>query len=124
MVDNPVTAWKQHELRVAKKLGGTRAGPNGKHGSDISGTPFAVECKRTTRYSLRRAWVDQARRQSKQEGKPWLLVVSEHGDRSPIVVMEFAALLELLNVAEEEGDVTVSMPRDDGTLVYPADFPR
>ena len=97
-----VTAWKRHELRVAKALGGTRTGPQGKHGSDVAGTPFAVECKRTTRYSLRGAWIEQARRQSRQEGKPWILVVSEHGDRSPIVVMEFSALLELLNVSEEE----------------------
>lgn len=97
-----MSAWKRHELRVAKALGGTRTGPQGRHGSDVAGVPFAVECKRTTRYSLRRAWIDQARRQSKQEGKPWLLVVSEHGDRSPIVVMEFAALLELLGRTERE----------------------
>ena len=91
-----MTAWKQHELRVAKALGGTRSGPQGKHGSDITGVEFAVECKRTTRYSLRRAWVEQARRQAKQEGKPWLLVVSEHNDRSPLVVLEFSALLDVL----------------------------
>ncbi len=88
-------AWKAHELRVAKALGGTRAGPQGKHGSDITGTPYAVECKRTSRYSLRRAWIEQARRQARQEDKPWILVVSEHGDRSPICVMEFSTLLTL-----------------------------
>lgn len=92
-----MTAWKDHELRVAKKLGGTRAGPQGKHGSDINGVPFAVECKRTTRYSLRGAWIEQARRQARDEGKPWLLVISEHRDRSPILVMEFSTLVELLD---------------------------
>jgi hypothetical protein len=88
-----MTAWKQLELRVAKALGGTRTGPQGRHGSDVTGTPYAVEVKRTTRYSLRRAWIDQARRQARQEAKPWLLVIAEHGDRSPLVVMELATFI-------------------------------
>jgi hypothetical protein len=94
-----VTAWKQFELRIAKALGGTRTGPLGAHMSDIQGVPYAVECKRTTRYSLRRTWIEQARRQAKAEGKPWLLCVSEHNDRNPIVVMEFQTLLRLLEAA-------------------------
>jgi hypothetical protein len=44
-------------------------------------------------------WIEQARRQAKQEGKPWLLCVSEHNDRNPIVVMEFQTLLRLLETA-------------------------
>lgn len=90
-----MTAWKDHERRVARALGGERSGPLGRHQSDAVGTPFAVECKRTTRYSLRRAWIEQARRQSKDEGKPWLLVVAEHGDRVPIVVLDFRHFVEL-----------------------------
>jgi hypothetical protein len=89
-------AWKAHELRVARALGGERSGPLGRHGSDVQGSPFAVECKRTTRYSLRRAWIEQARRQSKAEGKPWLLVVSEHNDRTPIAVLDFGTLAALV----------------------------
>jgi hypothetical protein len=92
-----VSAWKDHERRVARALGGERSGPLGRHGSDANGTPFAVECKRTARYQLRSEWLTQARRQSKQEGKPWLLVISEHNDRRPIVVLDFAAFVELVS---------------------------
>jgi hypothetical protein len=94
-----VTAWKDLERRTARALGGHRTGPLGKQGSDVQGTPFSVECKRTTRYQLRQAWVDQARRQSRAEGKPWLLVISEHGDRRPIVVLDFWAFAQLAQTA-------------------------
>lgn len=93
------TAWKAFELRVAKALGGTRSGPLGRHQSDVAGVAYAVECKRTTRYSIRRAWVEQARRQSKQEGQPWMLVVSEHNDRQPIAVVDFWWLVDVLKRA-------------------------
>ncbi len=92
-----MTAWKTLELRVAKALGGTRTGPQGKHGSDIAGTPYATECKRTTRYQLRAAWIAQARRQAQQEHKPWLLVIAEHGDRNPICVCDFHWLVQILD---------------------------
>lgn len=90
------TAWKAFELRVAKALGGSRTGPLGRHQSDVGGIAYSVECKRTTRYSIRREWLEQARRQSKQEGKPWMLVVSEHNDRAPIAVVDFWWLVEQL----------------------------
>lgn len=90
-----MTAWKDLERRVARALGGQRSGPLGRHGSDVTGAPFSVECKRTTRYSLRSAWVEQARRQGKVEGKPWLLIISEHADRRPLAVMDFWMLAEL-----------------------------
>lgn len=82
-----MTAWKDLERRVARALGGERNGPN--PGSDVVGTPFSVECKRTTRYQLRRDWIEQARRQAQVDGKPWLLVIGEHNDRNPIVVQDF-----------------------------------
>lgn len=91
-----MTAWKDLERRVARALGGERSGPLGRHQSDVAGIAYAVECKRTTRYSLRRAWVEQARRQSRQEGKPWMLVVSEHGDREPLAVVDFWWLVGVL----------------------------
>lgn len=94
-----MTAWKDLERRVARALGGERSGPLGRHGSDATGTPFAVECKRTTRYQLRQAWIAQARRQAKQEGRPWLLVVSEHNDRRPVVVLDFWAFAEIAQKA-------------------------
>lgn len=93
----PEQAWKRLERRVAEALGGTRAGPQGRHGSDVRGVPFAVECKRTTRYCLRRDWIEQARRQSRQEGKPWLLVIAEHDDRAPICVVDFDWIVGVLS---------------------------
>jgi hypothetical protein len=94
-----MTAWKDHERRTARALGGERSGPLGRHGSDTTGTIFAVECKRTTRYQLRRTWIEQARRQSKQESKPWLLVIAEHNDRAPIAVVDFGYLVSLIQAA-------------------------
>lgn len=94
-----MSAWKDLERRVARALGGERSGPLGRHSSDARGTRFAVECKRTTRYQLRSAWVEQARRQAKAEGAPWLLVISEHGDRRPIVVLDFWCFAEIAQQA-------------------------
>lgn len=109
-----MTAWKDLERRVARALGGERSGPLGRHGSGARGTRFAVECKRTAHYQLRTKWIEQARRQSKAEGVPWLLVVSEHGERRPIVVLDFWQFTEIAQkagliptplevVADEEG---------------------
>ncbi len=97
-----MTAWKALELRVAKALGGTRSGPLGKHSSDINGIPYSAEVKRTTRYQLRQAWITQARRQGKQEHKPWLLIIAEHGDRNPIAVVDFSWLVQVLNERQEQ----------------------
>lgn len=95
-----MTAWKDLERRVSRALGAERAGPRGRHGSDDDGSaPFSVECKRTTRYSLRQDWIEQAKRQSRQDGRPWLLVISEHGDRHPIAVLDFWVFAELVQEA-------------------------
>lgn len=91
-----MTAWKDLERRVARALGGQRSGPQGRHGSDVAGTAYSVEVKRTTRYCIRREWLEQARRQSRQEGRPWLLVIGEHNDRTPIVVADLWWLVEVL----------------------------
>jgi len=110
-----VTAWKDLERRVCRALGAERrpsVGASGwATGSDDDGTaPFSVECKRTTRYSLRRSWIEQARRNGKLDGRPWLLVVSEHNDRRPIAVMDFWALAELAQKAGLIGTVQVDEP--------------
>ena len=95
-----MTAWKDLERRVCRALGAERAGPRGKHGADDDGrAPFSVETKRTTRYSLRRAWIEQARRQGKADGRPWLLVISEHNDKRPIAVVDFWVLAEMAQLA-------------------------
>jgi hypothetical protein len=97
-----LTAWKDLERRIARALGGTRTGPRGRAVSDVEGTPFSVECKRTASSTggIRGSWVVQARLQGKKEGKPWLLVVSGHNDRRPIVVMDFWAFAEIAQQAE------------------------
>ena len=83
----PAAAAKSHKA----------AGPEA---SDDDGTgPFSVEVKRTSRYQLRRAWVDQARRQSKDDGRPWLLVIAEHGERKPVAVVDFAHFCMLARAA-------------------------
>lgn len=108
-----MSAWKDLERRVSRALGAERAGPRGRHGADDDGSaPFSVECKRTTRYSLRRAWIEQARRQAKADGRPWLLVVSEHHDSRPLAVIDFWTLVELAQRAGiiEEIEVTVERP--------------
>ena len=105
-----MSAWKDLERRVARALGGERSGPLGRHGSDVRDAPFSVECKRTTRYGLRRAWIEQARRQSRDEGKPWLLVVSEHSDRKPIVVLDFWTFAE---IAQDAGLIETPLVVED-----------
>jgi hypothetical protein len=107
-----LSAWKDLERRVARALGAERrpsVGPDGwAQGSDDDGSaPFSVECKRTTRYSLRRAWVEQARRQGKASGRPWLLVVSEHNDRRPLAVLDFWVFAELVQEAGRLAELEV-----------------
>jgi hypothetical protein len=112
------SAWKDLERRVCRALGAQRRGQTGPdgwaRGSDDDGTaPFAVETKRTTRYQLRRTWIDQARRQGKTDGRPWLLVVSEHNDRHPIAILDFWALADL---AQRAGVIPtpLEVDQDDG----------
>jgi hypothetical protein len=93
-----VTAWKDLERRVAAALGGCRAGVYAA-GSDVHGVPWSVECKRSKRGVPEGRWLEQARHQGRREGRPWLLVVSRHNDRAPIVVLEFAEFLELAKQA-------------------------
>jgi hypothetical protein len=52
-------------------------------------------------------WVEQARRQSKADGRPWLLVIAEHNDSRPLAVMDFWALAELAQRAGVIGTVNV-----------------
>jgi hypothetical protein len=108
------TAWKDLERRVCRALGANRRtsvdGQGGwAQGSDDDGTcAFAVETKRTTRYQLRTAWVDQARRNARKDGRPWLLVIAEHGDRRPVAVMDFWQFVDLAQQAGLVGEFEVS----------------
>jgi hypothetical protein len=67
--------------------------------SDIVGSPWSIEVKRSKRDCVLASWLTQARIQGKREGKPWLLVVGRHQDRKPIAVLPFADFLELARKA-------------------------
>ena len=99
-----MSAWKDLERRVCAALGTRRRGQvqagGWAQGSDDDGSsPFALEVKRTSRYQLRQAWIEQARRQGKESVRPWLLVIGEHNDRRPIAVMDFAEFVLLARAA-------------------------
>lgn len=85
-------------------FGGERSGPLGRHGSDGDARcKVSLECKRTTRYGLRAEWIAQARRQSATEGRPWVLAITEHNDRTPIAVVDLKWLAELVNPPRQRG---------------------
>jgi hypothetical protein len=103
-----MTAWKDLERRVCRALGAERrpqVGPGGwSRGSDDDGSaPFSVETKRTTKYQLRTAWIEQARRHGRDSKRPWLLVIAEHGDRSPVAVLDFWEFARLVEEAGRRG---------------------
>jgi hypothetical protein len=99
VADRHRTNAKNHERRTCQALGGERNGPN--PGSDCVGTPYSVECKRMTKLSLRQDHIDQAKRQSEVDKKPWILVLQEHGDEA-YVLHPFKHFLEL---ARRAGDI-------------------
>lgn len=94
MSDRHRTNAKNLERRVCRMLGGERNGPN--PGSDCVGCDYSVEVKRMQRLALRSDHLAQARRQGEAEGKPWILVMCEHGSDEPLVVMPFKRWVESL----------------------------
>ena len=103
-------AWKDLERRICRALRSNRRPSVGRRGwavgTDDDGTcAFAVEVKRTTRLSLRSAWIEQARRNAREDGRPWLLVIAEHHSRRPVAVLDFYELVQLAHDAGrlEEG---------------------
>lgn len=108
------SAWKDFERRVCRALGAERRGSEPyTSGSDDDGTaPFAVECKRTSRYQLRAAWIAQARRQGRASGRPWVLVIAQHNDKRPVAVLDFLAFVQL---CDEAGRINRAAYWDAGT---------
>jgi hypothetical protein len=107
-----MSAWKDLERRVCAALGSSRrgqvAGSGWAQGSDNSDEgPFSIETKRTKAGYLRRAWVEQARRQGKAEKRPWLLVIAKHRDRRPLAVLDFWEFAKLAQDAGWLGDIDV-----------------
>jgi hypothetical protein len=106
------SAWKDLERRVCRALGAQRRpsiGPGGyARGTDDDGTaPFAVEVKRTKRLQLRAAWVDQARKNAKADGRPWLLVIGLHFGSRPVAVLDFYELVRLCQDAGRLDEVAI-----------------
>lgn len=80
------STWKDLERRKCRDLGGERRGQVERggwaRGSDDDGSlPVSLQVKRTRRYQLRRSWIEQARRDAKEDGRPWALAIDEHNDR-------------------------------------------
>jgi hypothetical protein len=117
----PDTPWKAFERRVAKQLGGNRTGPLGKGKSDVDGTSFSVECKRTSRLGINGSWIRQARDQGRKEGRPWILVVSKHNDRRPVVVLDFGTFVKL---ATDFGLVESMVVEDSVEVEHEPEEPR
>jgi hypothetical protein len=93
-------AWKDLEGRVCRKLGAKRrpsvGGEGWARGTDDDGSCyFAVEVKRTKRMQLRALWLEQARRNAKTDGRPWLLAIGTHGSPRVVAVVDFDLLVEL-----------------------------
>jgi hypothetical protein len=112
-----VSAWKDLERKVCRALGSSRrgqvAGSGWAQGSDNDETgPFSIETKRTKSGMLRRAWIEQARRQGKAEKRPWALIVAKHNDKRPIIVLDFWEFAKLAQDAGWLGDINVHESTD------------
>ena len=102
-----MSAWKDWERQVCRDFGVRRKptlGPDGwARGSDDDGTCFfSLEIKRSKRRVPEGRWIEQARRQGKEDERPWLLVVRGHGNATeskPIVVCDYQLLLALARKA-------------------------
>jgi hypothetical protein len=94
-----MTAWKDLERRVCAEMGGRRGGPVGAAVSDCVGVPFSVEVKRCKSQSVQTRFIEQAKAQSKREGKPWLVVVGGHNDRNPTATLDWRLLVDICRKA-------------------------
>lgn len=77
-----MTAWKAHERRIAKRLGGTRNGNRGVATADVSTDWAAIECKE--RKTLPQ-WLEGAMSQAVKAAEPDqlpLVVLHRKGQRS------------------------------------------
>lgn len=111
-----MTAWKDFERRTARMFGGERSGPLGRNGSDGDASCLvSLECKRTARPPLALRWVEQARRQAKVEGRPWVLAISLHNDPRPVAVVDLKWLASIVNPpARRESCVYCGTPTRNG----------
>jgi len=91
-------AWSSFQRRIARIWGGEKTW-RGESGSDARGAVVSLECKRRKGGRILSADVAQAKRQGKVDGKPWLLVVADHGARDALAVCSHNWLVALARQA-------------------------
>lgn len=107
----PEASWKRAQRRICRQWGSESAwrGEPGADDKDAS-APVSLEVKYSKRRVPLGAWIAQAARQGRDDGRPWVLVVVGHHDRNPIAVVEHAWLLAL---AQKAGLLTRDLEADD-----------
>lgn len=89
-------AWKDHERRIAKRLGGERVGNRGSNTEDVAHPWLSIECKAR---AMLPGWLTGAMRQAEinaPAGRLPVVIAHQHGDRSDndLVVMRFGDFVE------------------------------
>ncbi|MCB0086163.1 MAG: hypothetical protein KDE47_34720 [Caldilineaceae bacterium] len=77
-----MTAWKAHERRIARRLGGQRNGATGKATADVETNLLAIECKQRTALPK---WLHKAMQQAVDAATATqmpIVVLHELGKRS------------------------------------------
>lgn len=99
------SAWKKHERKTAKLLGGARipCSGNGAIQGDVLHDRFFIECKYKKAFSVLSLF-RKVKAQSPKDKVP-LLVLKQKFKKGELVVMDLADFLKLVN-AEVEDDGT------------------
>ena len=91
--------WKAHELRTARKLGGTRSPLSGSlshhTGADVVHPTLYIECKYRKRFALL-TLMRQVEKKARQEDKKPILVIQEKNGRHAYALVRLYDL-EVLN---------------------------
>ena len=99
-------SWKRAERIIAKRLGGQRLGPTGRHGADVTSNLFSIECKTRKRLP---AWLFGALGQacSGAAGRLPIVILHQLGQRhdDDLALMRLADLESWLGAitSQEEG---------------------
>ena len=99
-------AWKDHERRTAKRLGGTRNPLSGSlsltTGADVIHPQLYVECKYRNRFALLTV-MRQVEKKAKNEGKKPILVLQEKNAKHAYILVK-------LNDLEVLHDIVTACP--------------
>jgi hypothetical protein len=91
---------------------------------DLRGRKLEPQCRRFSasaklvlkRGTILTTWLEQAKRQSITERRPWLLVVAGHGDRAPAATLDFRLFTEIATEAGRIPKGAASRGRDPHQL--------